>query len=265
MSRPPVALSIAGSDPSGGAGIQADLKTFAARGAYGMAVMTALTAQNTRTVAGVFEVPADFIRLQLATVLADIRPDAIKVGMLGTSSIAAAVADGLSDYAGPVVVDPVMVATSGALLLAPSAEATLRSRVVPRATLLTPNIPEAARLLGSEAPASFAARTGVALLLKDGHATEVVVRDRLVLPDGTERCFEHPRVESRNTHGTGCSLSSAIAAELAAGADLVEAVATAIDWLATVIDASAHHTLGAGHGPLLHGAPVRSRMRGPTG
>lgn len=263
--HPPVALSIAGSDPSGGAGIQADLKSFSARGVYGTAVITALTAQNTRRVTGVVGVEPAFIREQLRTLFDDIRPDAIKIGMVGTAGIAAAVADGLEGYTGPVVVDPVMVATSGSVLLEPAAEATLTRRLVPRATLVTPNIPEAARLLGAESPASWTARTGVALLLKDGHNTDASVSDRLVMPDGTVHRFTHPRVDSRNTHGTGCSLSSAIAAELAAGATLPEAVATAIDWLAMVIAASATHTLGHGHGPLLHGARVRARLAHPTG
>ena len=259
---PPVALSIAGSDPSGGAGIQADLKTFAARGVYGMAVITALTAQNTRAVTGVVGVDGDFIRQQIRTVFDDILPHAIKVGMVGTAGIASAVADGLDAFDGPIVVDPVMVATSGAVLLAPDAEATLRERLVPRATLLTPNIPEARRLLGAEAPEAWAARTGVALLLKDGHNDASVVSDRLVMPDGTEHWFRHPRIATRNTHGTGCSLSSAIAAELAGGVTLPQAVASAVEWLATVIADSAPHTLGGGHGPLLHGGAVRARVSG---
>ena len=263
--RPPVALSIAGSDPSGGAGIQADLKSFAARGVYGTAVITALTAQNTRAVTGVVGVEPAFIREQLRTLFDDIRPDAVKVGMVGSAGIAGAVVDGLAGYTGPVVVDPVMVATSGAVLLQPEAEATLCERLVPRATLTTPNIPEAERLLRGEAPEAWAARTGVALLLKDGHNSAASVSDRLVLPDGTVHRYDHPRVDTRNTHGTGCSLSSAIAAELAAGAALPDAVASAIDWLAAVIAGSASHTLGGGHGPLLHGERVRARLSDRTG
>jgi hydroxymethylpyrimidine/phosphomethylpyrimidine kinase len=263
--RPPTALSIAGSDPSGGAGIQADLKTFQARGVYGMAVITALTAQNTRAVAGVSAVDGRFIALQMQTLLDDIVPDAVKVGMLGTADIARSVARSLAAFDGPVVVDPVMVSTSGAALLAPDAEAVVKAEVVPCATLLTPNIPEAQRLLGSTSPEAYADHTGVALLLKDGHNTEAVVRDRLVLPGGPIVEFEHPRVASRNTHGTGCTLSSAIAAELATGLELRDAVGSALDWLATVIAESAPHDLGSGHGPLLHGAGVRARICGPTG
>lgn len=253
----PTALSVAGSDPSGGAGIQADLKTFAAHGVYGMAVITALTAQNTSTVSGVLAVAGDFIELQLSTVLDDIEPLAIKVGMLGTADIARSVARGLSEYAGPIVVDPVMVATSGALLLDPTAEATLRDRVIPLATLLTPNLPEAERILGETSPSEWAQREGVALLLKDGHNTDDIVRDRLYMPDGIVHSFCHPRVVTRNTHGTGCTLSSAIAARLSRGNTLPDAVGGALDWLAEVIATSATHSLGRGHGPLLHSLAVR--------
>jgi hydroxymethylpyrimidine/phosphomethylpyrimidine kinase len=230
-----------------------------------MAVITALTAQNTRSVTGVSGVGPDFIRLQLATVFDDIRPDAVKIGMVGTAEIAGAVADGLAAYDGPVVLDPVMVATSGAVLLDPSAETALRERLVPRATLLTPNIPEAARILGDERPADWSARTGVALLLKDGHNRERVVSDRLYLPDGSVQTFENPRIRTTNTHGTGCSLSSAIAAELAAGASLPDAVGNAIGWLSVVIAASAGHSIGHGSGPLLHGQPLRARITPSSG
>ena len=233
--RVPVALSIAGSDPSGGAGIQADLKTFAAQGVYGMAVLTALTAQNTRQVTGVMGVDGAFIRQQLQTVFDDIVPDAVKIGMLGTGSVAAAVADGLEAWRGPVVLDPVMVATSGSVLLEPDAENVLRSRLLPRATVVTPNLPEAHRLLDGVSPEAFVADTGVALLLKDGHGSRTEVEDRLWMPDGTLHRFCHPRLETRNTHGTGCSLSSAIAAQLAAGAALLEAVLAAVEWLAAVL------------------------------
>jgi len=262
----PIALSVAGSDPSGGAGIQADLKTFAAHGVYGMAVITALTAQNTRTVAGVLPIDSGFIRLQLATLLDDILPGAIKVGMLGTADIAAAVAEALANFAGPIVVDPVMVSTSGALLLDPAAESALLGEVIPRATLLTPNLPEAERILGDESPAEWARRSGVALLLKDGHNDGRQVRDRLFLPDGAVLTFAHPRVLSRNTHGTGCTLSSAVAARLSAGNSLPDAVHGAIQWLSEVIADSASHAIGGGHGPLLHGRGLRETSgRAPTG
>ncbi len=257
MSRPPTALSVAGSDPSGGAGVQADLKTFAAHGVYGMAALTALTAQNTRGVVGVHGVPPGFVAAQIAAVLADIRPDAVKIGMLGAAPVVAAVADALADYDGPVVLDPVLVATSGARLLEPAAERALLDRLAPRAALLTPNLPEAAALLGEEAPDAFARRTGVAVLLKDGHGDGEVVRDRLFLPDGRGRAWALPRVATRNTHGTGCTLSSAIAANLACGAGIEAAVDAAVSWLAGRVAASADHDLGGGHGPLLHVRPAR--------
>jgi len=265
LTHPPSVLSIAGSDPSGGAGIQADLKTFAAHGVYGMAVITALTAQNTRAVAGVAAVDPDFVRLQLRTVLSDIRPDAVKIGMVGSAGIADAVADGLDGYDGPVVLDPVMVATSGAPLLEPSAEAALQERLVPRASLVTPNLPEAARLFGAHPPAVWARSNGIAVLLKDGHGADHTVTDRLFLPGGAAHSFAHPRVHTSNTHGTGCTLSSAIAARLAQGRSVADAVGEAVDWLAGVIAGSAHHRLGAGHGPLLHGALLRSRFSGLAG
>lgn len=246
-------LSIAGSDPSGGAGVQADLKTFQARGCYGMAVVTALTAQNTRAVRGVFEVAGDFIRLQIETVLEDIPPRAVKVGMVGSVDVIDGVLAGLSEYTGPLVVDPVMVATSGAPLLRPEAENALRERLVPRAALVTPNIPEAQRLLGDRSPEAWVDATGIALLLKDGHNTESLVRDKLFLPGGGGGAWVHPRVNTRNTHGTGCSLSSAIAAGLAMGLPITEAVGTAVEWLAMLIRRSAAHSMGHGHGPLLHG------------
>lgn len=252
MSHPPTALSIAGSDPSGGAGVQADLKTFAAHGVYGMAALTALTAQNTRGVSGVHGVPPDFVRAQVAAVLADIPPDAVKLGMLGSAAVTRAVADALADYDGPVVLDPVMVATSGDRLLAPDAERVLLDVLAPRAAVVTPNLPEAAVLLGDEAPAAWAARTGVAVLLKDGHGSDTTVRDQLFLPGGGVLAWSHPRVDTRNTHGTGCTLSSAVAARLALGDGLADAVGGAVDWLAARIAASKDHDLGGGHGPLLH-------------
>lgn len=256
----PVALSIAGSDPSGGAGIQADLKTFSAHGVYGMAVVTALTAQNTHTVSGVHAVDPAFVTAQLTTLLDDILPRAIKVGMLANATIVCSVARAIAQLRVPIVLDPVMVSTSGSALLSSDAEHALITRLLPHATLVTPNLPEAERLLGDTAPATWAARSGVALLLKDGHNMGTTVRDRLFLPDGTLHIFESPRIDSRNTHGTGCTLSSAIAAGLALGHPLPEAVEHAHHWLATVIQQSATHTLGGGHGPLLHGPALRARL-----
>lgn len=255
--RIPVALSIAGSDPSGGAGVQADLKAFADHAVYGMAALTALTAQNTRGVSGVFAVPADFIRAQIAAVRADLPPDAVKIGMLGTGAIARAVAAALDDYDGPLVLDPVMVATSGDPLLEPAAEEVVVEVLLPRAWVITPNRPEAARLGLAADPGAFAARTGVAVLLKDGHGDGPLVEDRLFLPGGAVHRFAHPRVATRNTHGTGCTLASAVAARLARGESLEAACAGAVDYLGRLVAGSAGHRLGGGHGPLLHGIVAR--------
>lgn len=245
-------LSIAGSDPSGGAGVQADLKTFSAHRVYGMAVLTALTAQNTVGVSAIHAVPLPFVREQIRMVLADIPPRAVKIGMLGTADLVRTVAEALAGYKGPIVLDPVMVATSGARLLEPAAEAAILEHLLPLARVVTPNLPEAEVLLRGEAPASFAARTGVALLRKDGHGDGAEVRDRLFLPDGGEHLFAHPRVKSRNTHGTGCTLSSALAARLARGEALAAAAERSVAWVAALVARSADHKLGAGRGPLLH-------------
>lgn len=250
-------LSIAGSDPSGGAGIQADLKAFLDHGAYGMAVLTALTAQNTTGVSAIHAVPLDFVAEQIRMVRADIPPLAIKIGMLGTAGLVRTVARALADYEGPIVLDPVMVATSGARLLQPEAERALLEVLVPRATVLTPNLPEARVLFGEESAEAWAERNGIAVLLKDGHGEGEVVNDRLILPGGAVRVFGHARVHSRNTHGTGCTLSSALAARLARGEALAEAAEGAIAYVAALVAASAGHRLGAGKGPLLHGAVGR--------
>lgn len=255
-------LSIAGSDPSGGAGIQADLKTFAARGTYGMAALTALTAQNTLGVSGVHLVPPGFVSEQIAAVFADIRVDAVKIGMIASAEIAEAVAATLSPHRGvPVVLDPVMVAKGGASLLAREAVAALTHRLLPRASVLTPNLPEAAVLLGE---AEAVDRAGMedqarrllalgpeAVLLKGGHLPGAESPDVLATPDGLH-WFEGVRVLTRNTHGTGCSLSSAIAAELGKGRTLADAVAAAKRFIAGAVRLSDALTVGSGHGPLHH-------------
>lgn len=259
MTPPPV-LSIAGSDPSGGAGVQADLKTFAAHGAYGMAVITALTAQSTTGVAGVCPVPPAFVRLQLDTLRADIEPAAIKVGMLADAGVAAAVRAAIADFGGPIVLDPVMVSTSGHALLDAAARAEVCGPLARVARLVTPNRPEAVVLLGGLSPQAWADDRGTALLVKGGHDPGAVVVDTLYQPGAAPREWRHARLQTRNTHGTGCTLSSAIAARLALGDGLERAVGGAIDWLAGLIEASAGHTLGGGHGPLLHaGSPVAGR------
>lgn len=255
-------LSIAGSDPSGGAGIQADLKAFSARGVYGMAALTALTAQNTQGVSAVHAVPPDFVAEQIRMIFADVRVDAVKIGMIANAGIAEAVAGALEPHRGmPIVLDPVMVAKGGASLLDPHAVAALATRLLPLATLITPNLPEAAALLGEpeandratmEAQALRLRALGpTAVLVKGGHLGGTESPDVLVSNAGT-RWFEAPRIQTKNTHGTGCSLSSAIAAELAKGSAPAEAVAAAKAWLAGAVVAAGDLSVGDGHGPIHH-------------
>lgn len=255
-------LSIAGSDPSGGAGIQADLKAFSARGVYGMAALTALTAQNTQGVSAVHAVPPDFVAEQIRMVLADVRVDAVKIGMIANAAIAEAVAGALEPHHGmPIVLDPVMVAKGGASLLDPQAVEALTTRLLPLATLITPNLPEAAALLGEpeatdratiEAQAlRFRVLGPAAVLVKGGHLGGTESPDVLVSDAGTH-WFEAPRIPTKNTHGTGCSLSSAIAAELAKGSAPAEAVAVAKAWLAGAVAAAQDLSVGSGHGPVHH-------------
>lgn len=254
-------LTIAGSDSGGGAGIQADLKSFSAQGAYGASVITAITAQNTCDVTAVHGIPTDVIRAQIDAVLSDIRIDAIKIGMLGLPDVIETVADCLTDFAGPVVLDPVMVAKSGAKLLPEAAIDALRSVLLPRATLLTPNLPEAAVLLGQE-PANgepdalaqgraLMSLTGGAVLMKGGHADGDMCTDYLI-HDDTVTEFSGPRVDTKNTHGTGCSYSAAIAALMGQGMPLTDAVGRAHSWLAGAIQAADALSVGAGHGPIHH-------------
>ncbi|MBN9887897.1 bifunctional hydroxymethylpyrimidine kinase/phosphomethylpyrimidine kinase [Salipiger abyssi] len=261
MTPHPSALTIAGSDSGGGAGIQADLKTFSALGVYGTSAITAITAQNTLGVFAVEAMPPALVIAQIAAVLDDIRPQAIKIGMLASSEVAAAVADALNGYGGPVVLDPVMVAKSGDMLLTEDARTALVTRLLPRADVLTPNLPEAARLLGRD-QAETAAETEAqgrdllalgakAVVMKGGHAEGPTCIDRLIGAD-TILTLEQPRLATRNTHGTGCSLSSAIAAELAKGATVGDAVARAQVWLHGAIRAADGLGIGAGHGPVHH-------------
>lgn len=255
-------LSIAGSDPSGGAGIQADLKAFSARSCYGMAVITALTAQNTQGVSAVVPLDPDFVAEQIRMVFADIRVDAVKIGMIANAGIASAVAEALKPHRGiPLVLDPVMIAKGGASLLDPDAVEALTSELLPLATLLTPNLPEAAALLGDREASdrrimeSQAVRLTTlgpkAVLVKGGHLAGKESPDVLVA-DGEVKWFEARRVETPNTHGTGCSLSSALAAELAKGRAPQEAVGISKAWLAEAVAASGRLTVGSGHGPVHH-------------
>jgi len=257
----PTALSIAGSDPSGGAGIQADLKAFSARGVYGMAAITALTAQNTTGVAAVHAVPPDFVASQIAEVLVDVRVGAVKVGMIANAGIARAVAGALEDLPAPVVVDPVMVAKGGAALLEDSAVEAVRDSLLPRAGLITPNLPEAARLLDAPLATSRDAiqvqATALlslgprAVLIKGGHLEGADSPDLLVHDDDAI-WIEGDRVATTNTHGTGCSLSAAIAAELAHRRPLAEAVRNAKRWLEGALAAADGLEIGQGHGPVHH-------------
>ncbi|PRY25450.1 hydroxymethylpyrimidine kinase /phosphomethylpyrimidine kinase [Aliiruegeria haliotis] len=257
----PTALSIAGSDPSGGAGIQADLKAFSARGVYGMAAITALTAQNTQGVTGVHVVPAEFVHQQIRTVFDDIRVDAVKIGMIANAEIATGVAEALTDFTGAVVLDPVMVAKGGHPLLPEDAVAALRQDLLPLATVLTPNLPEAAALLGCDTAATrgemqtqgreLIEHGPAAVFMKGGHLESADSPDLLISED-TATWLEGPRIETRNTHGTGCTISSAIAAELAKGESLASAVRTAKHWLAGAIEGADSLAVGHGHGPTHH-------------
>ena len=262
MARP-IALTIAGSDSSGGAGIQADLKTFSALGVYGASVLTALTAQNTMGVQGVHPVPPDFVAAQMASVLDDLDVRAIKTGMLADAPIIAAVARELAARAPglPLVVDPVMVATSGDVLLAREAIETMKSLLIPRATIITPNLPEAAELLG-EAIATTEAQAGdqlerlvalgaAAVLLKGGHGSGDEAVDLLAIGGAVVR-LAAPRLATRNTHGTGCTLSAAIAARLARADGLEAAVRHAKAYVHAAIAAGVRLGVGRGNGPVDH-------------
>lgn len=237
-------LTIAGSDSGGGAGIQADLKTFLDHRVYGMSVVTAITAQNTRGVTGVWPVPPEGVRAQLAAVFSDLPVDAVKIGMLGDAATIEVVASFLAALPScpPIVLDPVMIAKGGSPLLRADAVTALLRRLVPLAALVTPNLPEA-ETLGDLGDAT--------VLYKGGHAEGDMVVDRLVGP-GVDRVWRHPRVVSRNTHGTGCTLSSAVAAGIARGLSIPDACDRAIAYVSGLLVASVE-SLGSGHGPLLHG------------
>lgn len=267
---PPIVLSIAGSDPSGGAGVQADLKTFSALGAYGCAVLTALTAQSTQGVTGVHLVPPAFVTEQLETLLDDVALDAVKIGMLATAPIADAVREVLAARpAGVVVLDPVMVSTSGHRLLDDDAVDAVR-RLLPHADVLTPNIPEAAHLLGAD-PAhdvgqmlvqahALRAAGAVRVLLKGGHLAGDEAVDVLVGPEG-EDVLRGPRIATTATHGTGCTLSSALAVLRTRHATWADAAREAKTWLTGALRAADGLAVGHGHGPVhhLHAlAPVRT-------
>jgi hydroxymethylpyrimidine/phosphomethylpyrimidine kinase len=257
-----IALTIAGSDSSGGAGIQADLKTFAAFGVYGASVITALTAQNTNGVSGIHLVPADFVIAQMDAVFGDLDVRAVKIGMVAQLATVDAIVAGLERWSpGHVVLDPVMVATSGDRLLAAEAVDALRTKLIPLASLLTPNLPEAAALLDEEVAVSEAAIESqgrrllamgcAAVLIKGGHGQGAESIDYLVSGNGVI-ALAAPRIATKNTHGTGCSLSSAIAAGLAKGEDMETAVRNAKAWVSAAIAAADRINVGHGHGPIHH-------------
>ena len=259
-------LAIAGSDSGGGAGIQADIKAVMAMGGYAATAITAITAQNTLGVQSVHQVPVAMVRAQIAAVLSDIGADAIKTGMLGEAETVEAVADEITRLAPrtPLVVDPVMLAKGGQALLDPDALEILRQRLLPLATLITPNLPEAAALLGrpilDPVEAAIALRTtgASAVLLKGGHGDGPDLVDILIDGDGIHR-FTSARIDTRHTHGTGCTLASAIAAGLAQGLGLREAVRRAIDYVQEAIRTAPG--FGEGHGPLNHNAIMNGGQR----
>ncbi|MEK9753142.1 MAG: bifunctional hydroxymethylpyrimidine kinase/phosphomethylpyrimidine kinase [Rhodospirillaceae bacterium] len=257
-------LIIAGSDSGGGAGIQADIKTVTALGGYAMTAITALTAQNTKGVSAIHEVPAEFVTEQIAQVMTDIGADAIKIGMLGNAEVVGAVAKALEELAPgvPVVLDPVMVAKGGAALLARAAETALRDKLIGRAALLTPNVPEAEVLAGERiAKPHDLERLGRrllymgagAVLMKGGHMQGAEVVDVLVTENHVER-FSGPRVDTRHTHGTGCTLASACAVGVAQGLGLHDAVKRAWAYVQRAIETAPGY--GQGHGPLNHGHSI---------
>lgn len=259
---PPIALSIAGSDSGGGAGIQADLKSFSALGVYGASVITAVTAQNTVRVTAVHEIPADIVTQQITAVLTDLNVKAIKIGMLFSPAIINAVVGALKNTNIPIILDPVMIAKSGDKLLQDAAIETMVKTLFPLAQLITPNLPEAAALLQmpeaqnvkdmqqqAEALLAFGAK---AVLLKGGHSQGDICTDLLVAKNGQSLTLTAPRIATKNTHGTGCTYSAAIAAQLAKGDELSDAVTNAHAYLQGAIKASNALHIGSGHGPVHH-------------
>ena len=259
-------LTIAGSDSGGGAGIQADIKTMTMNGVFAVSAVTALTAQNTTGVQGIFEVTPDFLARQLDSIFTDLRPDAVKIGMVSSAPLIEVIAERLAFYgAEKIVVDPVMVATSGARLIAEDAVETLTRRLFPLASVLTPNIPEAEILCGCgiSGPEEMERRAGeiserfsCAVLLKGGHAVNDA--NDLLCADGQIQWFRGRRIDNPNTHGTGCTLSSAIASNLAKGFGLAEAVERAKEYISGAL--AAMLDLGQGSGPMAHNFALTGRF-----
>lgn len=267
------ALSIAGTDPSGGAGIQADLKTFSALGVYGTTVISALLAQNTQGVAAIHQVPGDFVTAQLQNLFDDVRIDAVKIGMLGTADVIGAVAAALKRHRPPhIVLDPVMVATSGDRLTTAEAMRALRAELLPVVDLVTPNLPEAAALLGEDEAASEEDMSGQlerlhrlcpGVLIKGGHLDGPECVDLLQI-DGTVTRLRAPRVPTRHTHGTGCTLAAAITALRPQRPDWARAVADAKDYLTGALRAADTLDVGHGRGPVHHFHASWPPGRAPT-
>jgi len=273
LPTPPRTLTIAGSDSGGGAGIQADLKTFAALGCFGMSAITAITAQNTLGVTGVHAIPSEMVAAQIDAVASDIGVDAAKTGMLGAAAIVEAVAAAVDRHGiRKLVVDPVMISTSGATLSDDATSQAMVKLLFPRAMLVTPNLPEASYLLGRRitrraemetAAADLLALGCQAVLLKGGHLEDdgpdsFGLDDLLMLADGTVRVYTHPRIDTPNLHGTGCTLAAAITSQLARGDALPDAVGAALDYVAQAIASGARLRLGSGNGPLNHSFAPRA-------
>lgn len=264
MTSPPRILTIAGSDSSGGAGIQADIKTIAMLGGYAMSAVTTVTAQNSVGVQAIAPMAGSVVATQIASCVEDIGVDAIKIGMLHDADVIAHVAEALENIEAPIVIDPVMIATSGAALIDPEAISTLREKMFPLASLITPNLPELSHLLERnltdtaqmvEAAEVLSQQTGTAVLAKGGHTQDARVIDLLYEPQGRAVQFDHVRIDTPHTHGTGCTLSSAIATLLGHGQSLEHAVRLGRQFVLRAIEEAPGY--GAGNGPLGHQA-VRS-------
>ena len=239
-----IVLTIAGSDPSGGAGIQQDLKVITAHGCYGATVITALTSQNTLGVQSSMSVPPDVVASQLHAVLSDLHLSAIKIGMIPDKAVAQVIVEALKEVQVPIIYDPVMISTSGYQLMSSDAIDFITSYLFPLCTLVTPNLPEAERLQAQ------LAYPQTAFLIKGGHAHSTLMTDRLIMPDGTVSEFTTEKIASRNLHGTGCTLSSAIASNMALGNSLPKAISQAKDFITAAIRRSADISIGHGNGPL---------------
>lgn len=258
----PICVTIAGSDSGGGAGIQADLKTFSALNVYGASVITAITAQNTLAVTAVHDIPSEIVAAQIDTVFSDLNVAAVKIGMVSVPETIQAIAKGLAHFSGPVVLDPVMVAKSGDRLLSEAAISTLRDKLIPLASLLTPNRPEAACLLDcavactdgeAEEQGRALLKLGAeAVLMKGGHADGNICTDLLISDKFPTLALTAPRIDTQNTHGTGCTLSSAIAAGLGKGLSLEHALREAHTYLQAAIRSANTLQVGSGHGPVHH-------------